>query len=170
MDDKVNIDDFFFDNDKLVPRYKIEVKKYDALKSERMKNLKRDEVYTYDKKEWQLYNDVDNDDFTPLVNTIIDSKSSFNVLGAAGTGKSHLIKMLKKKLDSLSIEYNVLGPTNKSAILIGGMTLNKFMNKMTSKAKIDNKVKEYVFIDEAILSISLLLYMNGIDLLRLENM
>ena len=63
MDDKVNIDDFFFDNDKLVPRYKIEVKKYDALKSERMKNLKRDEVYTYDKKEWQLYNDVDNDDF-----------------------------------------------------------------------------------------------------------
>jgi ABC-type lipoprotein export system ATPase subunit len=94
-----------------------------------MKGFKRDDKYIYESKEYKIIDDVENNDFTPLINLVIDSKESYNILGPTGSGKTTLINNLKSKLTEMNIELNLLAPTNKAALLIDGTTSNKFVKK-----------------------------------------
>ena len=63
-----------------------------------MENFRRRETYTYEQKPYNLYEDVSDNDFTPLINTILSKNESFSILGPAGCGKSYLIKQLQTEL------------------------------------------------------------------------
>ena len=68
------------------------------------------------------------------------------VEGRAGTGKSHLIKEIQKRLHILDIPYISLSPTNVACIGIDGITINRFINKVSKNIKkCDAKV---VIVDE----------------------
>ena len=132
---------------KEIPLYKLEFK--DGLKHERCKQMIRTEVYTMDKLNWNEYDDVNDNDFKPLVDTIIDSEQSFHILGRAGTGKSTLIKQIQEKLTKENNIYITLCPTNKACLVIkDAMTLCKFSNKFKNKHTIKNLNVDYVFVDE----------------------
>ena len=82
---------------------------------------------------WKNTPDVENNDFKPLVDSIINSETkkvkSSLIIGRAGTGKSHLIKEIQMKLHTLNIEYITLSPTNVACIGIdGGATLAYISN------------------------------------------
>ena len=44
-----------------------------------MDKYRRCDGYTYEKQPYNLYEDVNNNDFTPLVNTILQKEQSFNI-------------------------------------------------------------------------------------------
>ena len=145
--DDGNLDDFFHDEDKKEPMFKLENK--DRLKHERCKQMIRTETYKYKKEQWTEYEDVKDNDFTPLVNTILDSNKSFNILGRAGCGKSTLIKKIQKKLNENNKKYITLCPTNKACLVIkDAVTLCKFSNKFKNKSVLKNLSVDYIFVDE----------------------
>ena len=84
---------------------------------------------------------------TPLVNTILDSDKSCNIDGRAGTGKSHLIKMLQEEMKKRNINYETLTPTNKSALVVNAITMHKFKARFNFKHFKARNIK-YIFIDE----------------------
>ena len=57
--------------------------------------IRTDEFY-YKPNQWNIINDVKDNDFEPLVNLIIDSQKSINIAGMGGYGKSTLIKQIQK--------------------------------------------------------------------------
>ena len=143
----VDIDVFFYDKDKKEPMFKLENK--DRLKHERCKQMIRTETYKYKQEKWTEYEDVKDNDFSPLVNTVLDSEKSFNILGRAGTGKSTLIKEIQKKLDENKKNYITLCPTNKACLVIkDAETLCKFSNKFKNKSILKNLNVDYIFVDE----------------------
>ena len=145
MLDDENLDNYFYDDK--VPLYKLEFK--DGLKHERCKKMIRTEFYSIDKFKWNEYEDVNDNDFEPLVETIIESEQSFHILGRAGTGKSTLIKQIQEKLNEEKKIYITLCPTNKACLVIkDAMTLCKFSNKFKNKHTIKNLNIDYVFVDE----------------------
>ena len=145
MLDDENLDNYFYDDK--VPLYKLEFK--DGLKHERCKKMIRTEFYSIDKLKWNEYEDVNDNDFEPLVETIIESEQSFHILGRAGTGKSTLIKQIQEKLNEEKKIYITLCPTNKACLVIkDAMTLCKFSNKFKNKHTIKNLNIDYVFVDE----------------------
>ena len=91
-----------------------------------MKNFRHRDKYTYTEKPYNLYKDIKDNDFSPLVNTILEKNESFNILGPAGCGKSYLIKLIQEELTKQNKKYYTLAPTNKAALLVNGMTLHKF--------------------------------------------
>ena len=94
--DDVNIEGFYFDENQKVPKYKIEHKD-ERMKIERCPRWIRKQTYEHKLPKWNIYNDVQNNDFTPLINQILDSNQSINIDGPGGTGKSTLIKQLHAK-------------------------------------------------------------------------
>jgi ABC-type cobalamin/Fe3+-siderophores transport system ATPase subunit len=65
---------------------------------------------------WETHSDNNDNDFQPLVNLVVGSKKSFNILGRAGCGKSTLIKAIQKKLKKQNKKYITLCPTNKGCV------------------------------------------------------
>ena len=63
---------YFYDGN--VPLYKLEYK--DGLKHERCKQMIRTDTYTLVKSKWNEFKDVNDNDFKPLVDTIINSDQS----------------------------------------------------------------------------------------------
>ena len=78
---------------------------------------------------------------------IVDKNESFNIIGPAGTGKSHLIKQIHEELKKQQKTYISLAPTNKAARIINGMTLHKFASKLQTNQSMDNLNYDYIFID-----------------------
>ncbi len=72
------------------------------------------------------YTRSNDNDFTPIINRIIDNKMSCNLDGPAGSGKITLLKQLMAKMDDKGPNYVVLAPTNKAANIINGMTIHRF--------------------------------------------
>jgi ATP-dependent exoDNAse (exonuclease V) alpha subunit len=68
------------------------------------------------------------------------------ILGSAGTGKTYLINKIIEKLKDKKILR--LAPTNKSALLIGAETLDKFTHSFVNGNTKKYKNIDYVFIDE----------------------
>ena len=129
-----NLKGYYFDDDETVLKYKIEHKN-DRLRFPKMDKYRRCDRYTYEKQPYNLYEDVKDNNFTPLVNTILQKEQSFNILGPAGSGKSFLIKQLQEELTNQNKKFISLAPTNKAALIINGITLHKFVKKLkTSKA------------------------------------
>jgi energy-coupling factor transporter ATP-binding protein EcfA2 len=55
----------------------------------------------------------------------IKQNKGFCLLGRYGSGKSTMVKYVRAKLDELKQKYIVLTPTNKSAILVDGITVDR---------------------------------------------
>jgi nucleoside-triphosphatase THEP1 len=97
---------------------------------------------------WNIYDDVKDNDFKPLVDLILNKNESFNIDGRAGTGKTFLINELKNEMTKRGLKFKSLAPTNKACRLINGQTLHNFILKFKSKNSIDNLKIDYIFIDE----------------------
>ncbi len=72
---------------------------------ERLPNYKRSDKYKLKEKKLNLIEDVDDNNFEPLVNKILESKQSYHIDGRAGCGKSTLIKMMQSKLKEMGINF-----------------------------------------------------------------
>ena len=59
---------------------------------------------------------------------IIKSNKSFCIQGRAGTGKSTLSNKLVDKLIKMGKNVITMAPTNKAALIVNGMTIDKFIN------------------------------------------
>ena len=144
--DEKNLKGFYWDDKNEVPKYKIEEGK--RLIVERASNNIREERYELKVKNVKFYKDVEDNNFNPLVETIINNNSGFFITGSAGTGKSHLINELKKKLDENKKLYCCLTPTNLSALIIKGKTIHKFVTKIKKMESIYKLKYDYIFVDE----------------------
>ena len=145
LNDK-DIDGYFYDKNKKVPMYKIEEK--GRLQIECLPKYIRSDIFAYNKKKFNITKDVEDNNFLPLIRKIIKKLNSCFITGIAGSGKTTLINQLKTYMEKKKITYTLLTPTNISALLIGGETLDKFACKLRSKEIIDNLVKDYVIVDE----------------------
>jgi predicted AAA+ superfamily ATPase len=127
--------------------YKLEFK--DRLKHERCKQMIRTETYSLVKLKWNEYEDVKDNSFEPLIDSIIKSNESYNILGRAGCGKSTLIKQLQERLTKENKKFITLCPTNKACLVIpNAMTFCKSSNKFKNKKNIKNLNIDYIFVDE----------------------
>ena len=146
LEDEKNLKDYYWDDKNKVPKYKIEIAK--RLNVERCPNYIRKEIYEYKNDKVKIYEDVKDNDFSPLIKTIIESELSFYITGSAGTGKSTLINGIKKQLNENKKTYKCLCPTNLSALIINGITIHKFVTKIKKMESIYNLKYDYIFVDE----------------------
>ncbi len=98
--------------------------------------------------EWNIIPDVQDNNFNPLIEMIINNKMNVNINGRAGTGKSTLINQLIQKFEDKSISYKALAPTNKAARIINGSTIHKFIKLMSNQKKMRDLDCEFLIIDE----------------------
>jgi len=166
MEDVSNIQGYYYDDAKTLPKYKIEnktarlnVKKlideaeykdklyYERLQIQKLAKMNRIIKYEHKEMEWLNFNDVEDNNFEPLVKMIIESKKSIHIDGRAGVGKSSLIKNLQTELTKMNIKFTSLAPTNKACRIINGKTIHKFIgcHSRTSLVSMDCNV---IFIDE----------------------
>jgi hypothetical protein len=145
IDDK-NLKHYYWDENNTLPKYKIESGK--RLEVERSPKLIRKEKYNYYVEDVEYYKDVNDNDFDPLVARVLKAKSSFFITGPPGSGKSTLINKLKIKLEEMNKTYECLTPTNLSALIIGGKTVHKFVNKIKKMESIYKLKYDYIFVDE----------------------
>ena len=141
----LNIDGYVYPDGK--PMYKVEDK--GELLEEHMKKAEycRAEKFKYAKQDINIINDVEDNDFKPLIDKIINLDGC-SIQGIAGSGKSTLINSLVKKIRDIGKDVTLLTPTNISSIIIGGQTLDKFHKTLRSTDIIKNVVKDYVIVDE----------------------
>ena len=99
--DGLNIDGYYFDNNNKIPKYKKE-EKQGKLCIAKMQFYKSIEKYDMQHRVWNITEDVKDNNFTPLVNKIIDPEThkiiSSLITARAGCGKSHLIKTNSEKI------------------------------------------------------------------------
>ena len=119
------------------------------LKVQRMNKEKgmRFGSYELTKPIWNVREDVENNDFSELVDYILTEKKSCNIDGRAGCGKSYLIKQLQNKMTENKLKYVSLAPTNKASNIISGQTIHRFVIQHSKKHLQDLDV-DYIFIDE----------------------
>lgn len=137
------IEEFYYPDGN--PKYKVEDSA--ELKIELKKQWVRKNTYSYIKSDFNIINDVEDNNFQPLVEQILNLNGCF-IEGIAGSGKSYLINCIVEEIKNKGMDVNLLTPTNLSAIIIGGMTLDKFNKKLKSVEILKNLVKDYIIIDE----------------------
>uniref|UniRef100_A0A6C0EDF2 HNH nuclease domain-containing protein n=1 Tax=viral metagenome TaxID=1070528 RepID=A0A6C0EDF2_9ZZZZ len=155
IDDIINNN--YWDDDKKVLKYKYEDIEY-KVEIERKGRYIRDELYKLFDQPINIKTDEKYDrDFSELVDEFVNSKKSGCILGRAGCGKSHLVKLI---IEKLKLENNNeddidriigLAPTNKAAIIINGQTIHKFVaSYFDNKKVLTNKLKNirYIIVDE----------------------
>jgi len=148
VDDKQNIKNYYYDNNKEFPRYKLENKPEGyRLTCERLPNYTRTNKYIIKNVFWNKIEDVSDNNFKSLVEHIINNNISINIDGRAGTGKSTLIKQIQEEMDKREIQCKSLAYTNKACRIINGTTIHKFIKTMSSKALQEMNVK-YIIVDE----------------------
>jgi len=130
-----------------IPMYKLE-DKTTRLQIERKAHYKRENKYVYKSIHWNIDNDVQDNDFKPLVDKVIKSNKSYFITGPAGTGKSQLIRDIKTELDNQKKTYKCLAPTNLAALNINGGTIHKFVSRIKKMETLYNLNYDYIFIDE----------------------
>ena len=147
--DGININGYFWDSNETIYKYKLEDKD-GRLCTPKLQGYKSEDKYVLKNRVWKITKDVEDNDFTPLVNSIINPDTnkvkSCLIEARAGTGKSYLVKEIQKKLDSLNIKYITLSPTNVACININGITISKWINTVSKNIKnCENKV---IIVDE----------------------
>lgn len=143
MLDEKNIDGYFYSDG--LPMYKVETK--GELLQEMKSGYLRTDVFKYEKSDFNIISDVEDNDFKPLIEKIINSNGC-SIQGVAGSGKSNLINNLVKEIRNNKQDCTILTPTNLSSIIINGMTLDKFYKKVRSVEILQNLVKDYIIVDE----------------------
>ena len=146
MNDNI-LEGFYYDDDKSVPMYKLEDKNT-RLQVQRKALYKREDQYINESLKWNKIEDVNDNDFKPLVDAVINSDKSYFITGSAGTGKSQLIRDIKKELDIKQKTYKCMAPTNLAALNIKGTTIHKFVTKIKKMDVLYNFDYDYIFIDE----------------------
>ena len=96
---------------------------------------------------WNKTGDVEDNDFKPIVDRILNSKQSIVINGKAGCGKSTLINMMQTEMTEKGIQFISLAPTNKACRIIDGTTLHKFTISHSRKSLMEIKW-DYIIIDE----------------------
>ena len=129
-----------------VPKYKLEAKE-DRLQIQRKEQYIRTDVFHKQKYEWNKISDSNDNNFEPFVNKILDDKMSINIDGRGGTGKSTLIGQLQNEMEKRELKYVSLAPSNKSARVIKGQTIHKFIKSHPSKIMRELNL-DYIIIDE----------------------
>ena len=130
-----------------IPKYKLE--EAHRIKVQRMKrcNLKPSDPRQIRQK-YNIFDDVKDNDFSPLVKEMLDLDESFIVQGCPGVGKSHFTRLLQEELKARDKQFGSLAPTNKAALIINGTTLNKFKIKVKTTKKMDSLNLDYIIVDE----------------------
>jgi hypothetical protein len=130
-----------------IPKYKLE--EAHRIKVQRMKrcNLKPSDP-RFIKQKYDIFDDVKDNDFIPLVKEMLDLDESFIVHGCPGVGKSHFTRLLQEELKARDKQFVSLAPTNKAALIINGTTLNKFKIKVKTTKKMDSLNLDYIIVDE----------------------
>ncbi|CAM9503832.1 unnamed protein product, partial [Heterosigma akashiwo] len=72
----------------------------------------------------------------------LDEGQSIFLTGAAGTGKSHLLKYIVQQLEARNRNYAVCAPTGVAAINVGGSTLNSFFGIGFGTGSLPNLIKK----------------------------
>ena len=129
-----------------VPKYKLEAKE-DRLQIQRKEQYIRTDVFSKEKYEWNKIIDCNDNNFEPFVKQILDNKMSINIDGRGGTGKSTLIGQLQTEMETRELKYISLAPSNKSARVIKGQTIHKFIKSHPSKIMRELNL-DYIIIDE----------------------
>ena len=111
-----------------------------------MAGYDRKDMFKFVEQSWNVHQDVQDNDFSSLVERILESNQGCFLQGRAGTGKSHLISELQAKLKEQDKTYYTLAPTNTAAVNIGGETIHKFLVRL--KNHIAEKKIDYLFVDE----------------------
>ncbi len=76
----------------------------DRLKASRMQQTQRTEIFNHMRYyNWKLTNDVEDNDFKPLVDKIKKSEQSYFITGPGGSGKTTLLKQLQDVLTKQNI-------------------------------------------------------------------
>jgi len=148
MNNAINPNDYFFNPN--VVKYKHEEDiKWLAKPVHKMESTKLrfgNSIYKYYSND-EVYSDFTYDN---IAEKIIQSEKGCLCLGSAGTGKSTLINKIAKRLEEMEKKFVRLAPTNKSAHIINGETLDKFCHATLTTFKSINKAKkyDYIFVDE----------------------
>lgn len=120
------------DEKEQVPKYKVDscIKHKNALPP-----IVSREKFELEQINWKVVKDPGHNNFEEFAKELITKHTSFNLDGRAGTGKSTLIKNIKKVLEETGKKFKCLAPTNKACRIIGGETLHKFFLKVQKTKK-----------------------------------
>jgi ABC-type uncharacterized transport system fused permease/ATPase subunit len=97
LSDGKNIDGYYWDDEKTILKYKLEPVGKHVLYP-KMEKFIRTDKYEHKTEEFDIIPDVEDNDFTPLINYIIYSESSCLITGPPGAGKTTLLNMVKEYL------------------------------------------------------------------------
>ncbi len=61
------------------------------------------------------------------------------------------MKQLQEVLTKQDKKHITLCPTNLAALLVGGMTIHKFLTKLKKQSQVENLDLDYIFIDEVLM-------------------
>ena len=124
---EIDIANYFWDEKQTLPKYQAEANT--SLKHEAKPHwTRRHELNEDELEEWNISNDLEAQD-------IFNSKKSTLINGRAGTGKTYLVNQIIELIKQSGDKYDCLAPTNKSARLINGTTLDS----MNYKSVFNNK-------------------------------
>ena len=142
----MNIENKFWDDAKSITKYKFE-------EPSLLKNVITNSIedkFILENKKYNIIQDTNEINFNiEVAKKIIESNKGCFLNGLAGRGKTALVNEIVKLInDEESIRK--LTPTNVSALLINGMTINKFAYNYLNNSKSITKLKhiKYIFIDE----------------------
>jgi energy-coupling factor transporter ATP-binding protein EcfA2 len=138
----------FWDNEKTTALLKFEKKNIFKF-TERKPRLCRKDDFKMKNYKWKVSYDDAGNDFTRLVDMVIEKNQGCVINGSAGCGKSHLLKQIISRLPEKS--YVALAPTNMACSVIPNcITLHKFVASAFSSNRINTYLrgKKYIIVDE----------------------
>lgn len=141
----MDISGFYWDEQNSIPKYKHE----EACMIKRSINYSNTDRFILQSKKFSVIEDTGDFNFNvEVAKQIIEMNKGCFLDGLAGTGKTKLINEINKLIADKNVKR--LTPTNVSALLINGETIDKFAHTVlvSSKSIANLKHLEYIFIDE----------------------
>lgn len=142
MKKNINVNEYFWDDDKTIQKYQYEEPK--PLKQQSMPQLSR----THKEYDFNIKLDIQ---INLTAEEIFNSNKSYLIQGRAGTGKTYLVNQIIELIKASKKKYECIAPTNKSARLINGITLDKLFHHSMNKVKTFTKwvcKLNYIIVDE----------------------
>ena len=93
VDGDGNVEGYYYDTEGKVPKYRLE-KDCQRLNQGLLPKWVRTDTYEYKAPIWNRTNDIEDNNFQPVAEQLVDSGESLCIEGRAGTGKSTFIRTL----------------------------------------------------------------------------